>query len=189
MEFREAVEKRHSCRDFRPDEVRREVVERLLSAANMAPSAMNEQPWGFVVATGEARNALGELIAQATVHLADYMDILGPEHYEEAMQWYSSLGNAPVLIVVTAPESDTELTTMNRLLSVGAAVEALLLAATDEGLGACNITFSYWVEAEMAEYLSLPDDRRIVTIVALGWPSDVPLAAPEHREVVAVWLD
>ena len=189
MEFREVIERRHSSRDFRPDAVDREPIRRILHAAALAPSAMNEQPWRFYVATGESRVAIGELISQATVHLVDYMEVLGPEHYEDAVQWYSSLGNAPVLIVVTAPQSDTELTTMNRLLAVGGAVQSLLLAATDEGLAACNITFSYWVETEIAEYLHLPDDQRIVTIVAIGWPGAVPPAAPEHREDVAVWLE
>jgi nitroreductase len=189
MELRDAIAGRHSMRDFRPDAVPRDVLERLISAAALAPSSMNEQPWRFFVATGESRRALGKLIAQATIHLSEYMDVLGPKRYEDAMHWYSSLGEAPALIAIASPLTEDALAKLNRHLSVGAAVENLLLAAVDEGLGACNITFSHWVEDEIAELLELPDDWDVLTIVAVGWPGDAPPVAPEHRSSDAVWLD
>ena len=65
----------------------------------------------------------------------------------------------------------------------------MLLAAVDEGLGACNITFSHWVEDEIAELLGLPDDWDVLTVVAIGWPGEVPPAAPPRRSDDAVWLD
>ena len=60
---------------------------------------------------------------------------------------------------------------------------------TAEGLGACNITLSYWVRDEIAELLGLPAEQSIVTIVAVGYPSEVPAAAPQLRGETAVWLD
>ncbi len=189
MQFWDAVRGRHSVRDFRDESVPRACLERLVEAATLAPSSMNAQPWRFYVATGETRKALGKLIAQTTIHLADYMDILGPEGYEAAVTWFSSLGNAPVLIAVVTESSDDALEMLNRHLAVGGAVENLLLAAVEENLGACNITYSHWVEDEMAELLDLADREVVITVVAVGWPSDLPPAAPEHDSDAAVWLD
>lgn len=189
MDFWDAIADRHSTRDFDPRPVPREVLERIIGGAALAPSSQNEQPWLFYVCTGETRARLGELVAQTTVHLAEYMDVLGPKRYEDAMHWYSSLGDAPVLVVVTMLSTEDEFQAMNRYLSVGAAIENLQLGATAEGLGACNITASYWVHDEIRELLEVPDDRRIVALLTLGYPGKTPPAAPVHRGDIAVWRD
>jgi nitroreductase len=189
VEFWDVVRARHSVRDFRRDPVPRETIERIVAAAALAPSSQNEQPWSFYVMTGESRHELGKIIAQTTIHLAEYMDVLGPKRYQESVDWYSSLGDAPVLIAVVAPVSNEELETLNRHLSVGAAIENLLLAAVDEGLAACNITFSHWVEDEIAQMLELPPAHAVLTVVAVGFGSDVLPAAPVHETDVAIWLD
>jgi len=189
MELLDAMSKRHSMRDFRPDPVPHDMLQRLVSSAALAPSSLNEQPWRFFVATGDSRRELGKLIAQATIHLSEYMDVLGPQRYEDAVVWYSALGEAPVLIAVASPVTEDQLARLNRHLSVGAAIENLLLAAVDEGLGASNITFSHWVEDEIAELLGLPEDWDVLTVVAIGWPGEAPPAAPQHRQADVVWLD
>jgi len=189
MEFWDTVTSRHSVRDFDGQSVERSAIERIVAAARQAPSSANEQPWRFTVARGESRIELGAIVAQSTVHLSEYMDVLGPDRYEAAVAWYSSLGNAPVLLVVSAPRSSVEFEAMNRHLSVGAAIENLLLAATNEGLGACNVTFSYWVKADLSSVLGLTDAEEVVSIIALGHPSDVPPASPPVKPDDTVWLD
>lgn len=189
MDLRQAIEMRHSSRDFRPDPVPREITERLISAASVAPSSMNEQPWTFYCCEGATRARLGKIIAQTTIHLSEYMEVLGPKRYEDAVEWFTSLGDAPLLIAIACTNPDSDLTAINRYLSVGAALENMLLAATDEGLAACNITLSYWVREEMAELLGLPSEQSIVTIVAVGYPGEAPPAAPEKRSDTAVWFD
>ena len=189
MNLYDAIAKRHAVRDFLSDPIPREAAERIIRAASAAPSSMNEQPWTFYCCEGETRARLGELVAQTTVHLSEYMEVLGPKRYEDAVHWYSSLGNAPLLIAIACPKPDSEFTAMNRYLSLGAALENLLLAATAEGLGSCNITFSYWVRDEMVELLGLSDEQEVAMIVAVGYPSDVPAAAPPRRTETAVWLD
>jgi nitroreductase len=191
MEFWDVIESRHSTRDFLPKPVPREVVERLLRAAAMAPSAHNSQPWRYHVATGTARTEIGMIVAQATVYLEEYMAQLGPERFEHAVQWYSSLGNAPMIIGVSAPDLDkeTELDQLNQMLAVGASVENLMLAATAEGLAACNITFAWWVRDDLARYFDIGDDRKMVAIIALGYPTSEPPVAPVTNEDIADWLE
>ncbi len=189
MEFWETVTSRHSIRDFDGRSVERALIERVLEAARQAPSSVNEQPWRFTVAQGESRVTLGAVVAQSTVHLSEYMDVLGPKRYEAAVAWYSSLGNAPVLVAVSAPRSSVDFEAMNRYLSVGAAIENLLLAATNEGLGACNVTFSYWVRDDLSAVLGISDAEEVVSIIALGHPSEVPPASPPVKPDDTVWLD
>lgn len=188
MEFREVVRARRSVRDFEPDPISREVLQRIMDSARLSPSAGNEQPWRFYVVSGEKRSEVGRLIACTTVHLRDYLDVLGPEGHEEAAQWYSALGNAPTLIVVTSPSTADVETVTERCMSVGAAIENILLAAVDEGLAACNITFSHWVEDELIQALGVPDGWSIRTVIAVGRPGEIPPKEQERRPDDTVWL-
>ncbi|MDY0088531.1 MAG: nitroreductase family protein, partial [Coriobacteriia bacterium] len=121
MDVFDAIEMRHSVRSFRADEVPREMLERIMRAAALSPSAMNQQPWRFYVTTGDTRRRVGEIMAQGTIHLEEFIDVIGPERHTEAVQWYSELGNAPVVIVCTMPTVEDEFWQLNTHLSIGAA--------------------------------------------------------------------
>lgn len=187
MDFWETVEGRRSIRDFTSQPVAEASLERIIRAASMAPSALNSQPWTFHVCVGDSRLALGELVAQATVHLGEYVDVLGPEKYETTYRWYSSLGDAPVAVVIAMPVPNDEIDALNVPLSVGAALENMLLASYAEGLGACSVTMGWWVRDELRELLGIPSDQTIASIVVIGHSSELPPAAPDRREDVAVW--
>lgn len=189
MDLFEAIEKRHSVRAFKSDPVPQELIEKLIKAAALAPSAMNEQPWKFYVATGETRAKVGEIMARGTTHLEEFIDVMGADHVEAAVQWYSELGHAPVVIVCTMPKATDDFWRMNKHLSIGAAIENLLLAATAVGLGACSITFSYYVRDELVEALAIPEDRTMISIIALGYPGDEQPDSPDHDFDVAIYLD
>ncbi len=189
MEFWDVIEKRHSVRDFKSEPIRRERLEKLARAAALAPSAMNSQPYRLYFTSGEQRAELGQLVARATVHLSEYMDVLGPERYEDAIEWYSSLGGAPVLVAVVMESDETGLDDVNKLMSVGAAIENLQLAAVAEGLASCNITFALWVRDDIEEMLGIPEASSLVSIIAVGYPGDTPVAAPAHRFDVVEFLE
>ena len=127
-------------------------------------------------------------MAQSTVYLADYIDILGPDRYEEASRWYTDLGGAPSVVAVTMPRTEDEATLLGRAISVGAAVEHVLLAATEVGLGSCMITFSFWVRDELAAAFGVEDDRVIVGLIAVGYPGKAP-EPPPHSPDVAVFRE
>lgn len=188
MDVFESIEKRHSVRAFRPDQVPHEMLKRIIRAASLAPSAMNRQPWRFYVTTGDTRRRVGEVMAQGTIHLEEFIDVIGPERHTEAVQWYSELGNAPVVVVCTMPVVDDEFWQLNTHLSIGAAIENILLAATGLGLGACNITFSFHVRDELAQTLGIPDDREIAAIVAMGFAESAQPRPPAHQADVAEFL-
>ncbi|MDO9108778.1 MAG: nitroreductase family protein [Coriobacteriia bacterium] len=189
MELFEAISARHSMRSFTDEPVPRQVMERLISAASLAPSALNEQPWAFHVTTGETRKRLSEVMSHGTHHLEEFLALLGHTATIEQLEWYSELGGAPVVVACSIPRTDDEFLLMNKYLSVGGAIENMLLAATDLGLGACAVTFSYWVRDEIGTLLEVPRDRIIVSMIAIGYPTDQPTVAPVHRMDTAVYLD
>lgn len=188
MEFAEVVRHRHSVREFQPDPLPRDLLERLVQAAALAPSAANEQPWRFYVTQGPVRDRVVELLGQSTSYLGEYLNALGPEKKERAIRWFTSLGDAPVVMVVAMRRADDDFMRLNRLIGVGAALENLLLAATDEGVASCNVTFSFWIRDELARELDLPQEYEIVSLVALGWPTDEEPIAPKHDMDVATFL-
>lgn len=64
MNVSEAVERRISCRAFKPDPVPREVLERVLRKASRAPSGGNLQPWIVTVLTGETLDRFRDIVAK-----------------------------------------------------------------------------------------------------------------------------
>jgi nitroreductase len=183
MDFYEAVENRHSIRAFTGEPVARAAIDRCIAAAAMAPSSLNLQPWRFHIATGVTREAVCQAMAQSTLHLQDYIGIIDDEHLQFAERFYADLGNAPVVVAVSAPPAQDELTRINTFIAVGCAMENLLLAATAEGLGTCSLTFSFWVRDELAVVFGLTDDREVVALMLLGHPSELPVSPPHNLDV------
>jgi nitroreductase len=68
----------------------------------------------------------------------------------------------------------------NNLSDAAAAIENLLLAAWDKGLGTCWMTGPLKGRAEMiAAFLAVPQDRELVAIVTLGYPDHQPAMPPK----------
>ncbi len=90
LSVEEAILSRRSLRAFRPDPVRREMVERLLALAGRAPSGTNIQPWNVYVVAGEARDRL-----TAAMH-AEVMQH-GEEGWKREYEYYPTQWRDPYL--------------------------------------------------------------------------------------------
>jgi nitroreductase len=189
MDLFDAIRTRHSFRAFKSTPVAREDLERIIGAGRLAPSSLNAQPWGFHIATGDTRRRVDDVMERTTVYLDEYLASLGQEdRLEAATRFLGKLGGAPVVIAVSAPHVVDEMAQVNTLLSIGTAIENLLLAVTALRLGAVNVTFSYWVRDELAEVFGIGDDRYIVSVIAVGHP-DEGAAAPAHDADVVFWYE
>ena len=60
MKFLEVMEKRHSSRDFKKDEVDEDTLKKIVEIAGMSPSWENSQPWNVYIATGETLETIRE---------------------------------------------------------------------------------------------------------------------------------
>jgi nitroreductase len=182
VELRDAIQKRRSIRRFSSEPVTLEQVKQLIDAAVMAPSSMNAQPWHFTVVAGKVRDEVVETVSKSTTYLADILQTMDAQSRLQAESFVCDLGGAPVIILVSMPHGLEEYQRLVDLLSIGGAVQNLMLEAHDMGLATCNITFSFWVRDELAERVGI--NGEIVSLVVLGHPGESPGDPGRDREVV-----
>ena len=154
MELTEVIEKRRSIRKFSDKPVSREILEELIKAAALAPTASNLQAWRFFVADDP------ELVRD--------IDSFSP----------GLSGKPPVIIAIASDLAEAERRGSKNSLVYGLmmdaamAAENLMLKATDLGLGTCAIK-SYNDKA-VHKLLKLPDTMRLEILISVGWPAAEP---------------
>lgn len=173
MEFYDVVHKRRAIRQFKPDMVPQDVVMRVLDAANWAPSGMNMQQWGFIVASGEKKKQLGECYGKAAEKMFQGMD---EERRKMMVNSAREFNGAPIVIVALTVADPNPFQGKMHLESASAALENLLLAACAEGLGTCWALGPLLEEAEIRRILNIPPEKEIVALTPLGYPAVDPPA-------------
>jgi nitroreductase len=155
VDFIELVKQRRSIRKYKDDKVPEEKLKIIFDAARLAPSWLNKQCWSFVVVEDpQIKKKLAEIAGQT---------------------WLSS---APIIIVgcgdpdVSGKKGDQEY----YMVDVGIAMEHLILAATEQGLGTCWI--GSFEEEKVKEILGVPGGMRVVAMTPLGFPDEQPKAKP-----------
>jgi nitroreductase len=152
MDFNELISKRYSVRAYRPDPVEDEKLTQVLDAARLAPTAHNYQPLQFIVVHTAGREAELKRIYSAG--------------------WFSK---APLVICACSLPAQAWVRTDNKNyheVDVAIAMDHLILAATDLGLGTCWIAAFDAVAAK--EVLRLPDGVVPMLFTPLGYPADQP---------------
>lgn len=155
MDVQEAIRMRRSVRTYDSRPVPEDVLRRVLEAGRLAPSAMNYQPWHFVVVRDpEKRKALSD------------------------GRYAKFLTQSPVVIVglgdkISSPEWHVVDTTI--------ALQQMVLAATEEGLGTCWIGSFY--EDRVKEALGVPERYDVVAMLAVGYPKEK--AEPKAKPAMA----
>lgn len=155
---------RTSVRDYEARPVEKEKIEKMLRAAMAAPTAMNKQPWHFVVV--DQRNVLDALAG--------------------ANPYAKMLKKAPLAIVVCG-NTDKMIEGGGRdfwIQDASAATENLLLAAHAMGLGAVW-TGAYPSEERcisISKVLSLSDNLIPLNMIVVGYPAEQPQPKQKFKE-------
>ncbi|MEM2839011.1 MAG: nitroreductase family protein [Thermoplasmata archaeon] len=154
MDVLEVIKNRRSVRKYRPDPIPEEILKEVLSAARMAPSANNAQPWKFIIVRDEE---LKRKLVQACA---------GQKFIAEA----------PIVIVGCGLPDDAYATAggymSSYVMDVTIAMDHLILAATSLGLGTCWI--AAFKEEKVKDILGIPMDVRVVALSPLGYPDETP---------------
>lgn len=152
MCLHDLIENRYSVRSYKSDAVPAETVERVINAARMAPSWANKQCWSFVVVEGHVQK---KLIGKAS----------GQGNIEKACD------AAPLVIVLCAnpKESGVKNGMEYYLFDCGLAMQNLVLAAAEEGLGTCIV--GWFDEKAVKGALGIPEHWKVVAFTPLGYPS------------------
>ena len=162
------LKERRSIRRYRLDPVPDEMVEQLLEAGRLAPSASNRQPWAFIVVRDET---IRQQVAQ---HAAFYL-----------IRWVHA-AEAPLLIVLCG---DARNRFYRQFLheDVGLAGGQIMLQAKALGLGTC------WIGAldrkAIGGILKLPDHLEIVGLLTVGFPAEDPPPTPRKPLAEIVHYD
>ncbi|WP_028241022.1 nitroreductase family protein [Stutzerimonas azotifigens] len=166
--------------DPAPDAAQRDL---LFRAALRAPDHGQLRPWRFLTVEGEARQALGELFAEAVAGKPDAT----PEMLAKARKMPL---RAPLLVVVVATLRDhSKVPKDEQLLAAGCAAHGMLLAAHALGIGAVWRTGALAYDEQVAAGLGLEGDERIVGYLYLGTPEGSPRTPPalEPEQFVKRW--
>lgn len=172
MSFFQLCLQRRSCRKYAPESVRREVLERCLEAARLAPSACNSQPWRLVVVdTPEIKNALADAAFSGVYRMNAFAK------------------QAPVLVVVIREKSRYAALLAGALrgvpyslIDLGIVGEHFILQAAEEGLGTCWLG---WFDVNaVRRVLKLPKDAQADAIISVGYPAE-PLPAVTNRKFLS----
>ena len=191
MNTLEAIKSRRSIRRFLDKPVSREDLETVIQAAAWAPSAKNSQTWRFTVVQGDKLKEMLDLFKGG---------IIGRESEGEdtgSSKWtLEVMRQAPVAVLIhntdgihpwkarKEHESWWDLATVQ---SVGAAIQNLLLAAHELGLGSLWIADIWEAYPCLNEWLGV--DTQLVAAVSLGTPDvDPPMPPRKPMDEIVTWL-
>ena len=169
MEFTTLIKKRRSIRQFKNDNINDETIKQLLEAARLAPSAKNRQPWKFYIARNEVKSTIVDLMKEWQFNNKNTQtSILGTAN---------AISQAPVLILVfkdsvsNAERSDT--------LSLGAAIEHILLKATEMNLGSLWIADTYYIKEKISKMINT--NLELYSAIAIGIADEFPDQRPRKE--------
>lgn len=160
MEIDQVIRERQSVRTYQDRPVEEEKLNKVLEAARLAPSAMNRQPWKFVVVRD---HGMRKQLAKAS--------------FDQKF-----IGIAPVIIAAVAlqPEVMMGCQVPSYPVDLAIAVAYMTLAAVGEGLGTC------WIGAfdqnEVRHLLDIPGEFRVVALLSVGYAADSP--RPKRRKAL-----
>ncbi len=182
MKTLEAISSRRSIRRFKNESVSRELIERILEATVQAPSGKNSQPWRFVVVGSEKRQEMISIMREAIRRVKEQGGDTGSsEGSTNAME------QAPVTVFVFSAGSAGEGGNVVDVQSIGGAIQTMLLAAQDLGLGTLWICDVFYAYEELRSWLGRTD--QMIAAVSIGYADEAPGPRPRKpwREVTS-WL-
>ena len=201
MQLIEAIKGRKSFRAFKPDPVPKAIIEDILKLTIHAPSAINLQPWEFIVVMGEERERLsrrlmkayrekqiscgpgnvkplpktvGKRGAKTLAMMNPFFEEMGVTPGQYINEGSCNFYGAPVAILICIDDSFSK----GGLVDIGAALAYLVLSANELGLATCPIGLILAYQDEVKEALDIPENKNLVIGVALGYPD---LESPINR--------
>lgn len=152
MKYFDAIEKRFSCRSFTEEKISRELLNKVLEAGILAPTACNYQPERIIVVEDPI---LLEKLKEGTRYTFNAKTLLVIAH-DKNISWHrgnDGVDHGPIDSAIVATQ--------------------MALAATSLGLGTCFVCSMR--EAVVRNILELPDNFNVDIILPIGYPSEVLL--------------
>jgi len=193
MELWQAIRERKSIRAYKRDPIPKETLEEILRLTIHAPSAINLQPWEFIVVTGEEKERLGRKLIKAyrekqiscspenvkplpetyrqrgiasSESMEPYLKQIGVSFKQFTNEGSCNFYGAPVAIIICLDDSFSKA----RIVDIGVALGYLVLTAHGFGLATCPIGLITAYEDEIKDLLNIPENKNVIIGIALGYP-------------------
>ena len=182
------IYQRRSVRDYSDKEVSDEIIKEIIRAGTYAPTAVNKQPWRFVVVKN--KQLIEEYDDRAKkAFLAAYKDTENPD-LVRYVQYLSKpttrlFYGAPVLILVFAsPDVIND-------HDCALAAENMMLAAQSLGIGSCWIGLAGGLgyDTEFLKEVGVPEGHKLIAPLIFGYPAKENLKAPARNSDVILKMD
>jgi len=178
-DFEEVMRRRRSVRQFSPDPVAMELIDRAIAVAGTAPSGANQQPWRFVVVSDPAKKREIRLAAEAE-EKENYERRFPPEWLEAlapfGTDWHKEfLEAAPHLIVIFRLDyglKEDEQKTKHYYVSESVGIAAGFLLAALHVAGLATLTHTPNPMGFLARICGRPANERAFLLIPVGYPAD-----------------
>jgi nitroreductase len=197
MELAAAIKGRRSIRKFKAQDIPKNILTEILEIARWSPSWGNTQPWDLYVLTGKTLAKFKEMnLKQTLAGAATASDVPMLTNWPDAMKArYGELGkvvlsaqgikrddkeardkyyqgmvsvfDAPCLLLACISRDNL---VEYQMLDIGLIAQTICLAAYDKGLGTCLLAAAARYSAEIRKIAAIPEDKKIVVGIALGYP-------------------
>ena len=189
MDILEVIDNRKTIRKFDSKKPTTDEVKRMINSARLAPSAINAQNWKFIaILNDDIKNKMADSVLSAYDEIISHLDeetAKGVERYKGHSTFFIHVPLVIVCVEKDAPSfmegilekanfSAEKIKLMrpnSYLLSMGGAVENILLTAYSLGYGSCWMVAPVLGEGGMRKILDLKDDEKIVSILSIGVPA------------------
>lgn len=186
MSVYEAILGRRSIREYTAQKVNEKKIRSLIEAAVMAPTAMGNEPWAFV-------------IIQDVAMLQDLSDVAKPlfieqlKHDAHAFEAFNDPAfnifyDASTLIIICANKDNP---TADADADCWLAAENLMLAAFAMGLGTCVIgaVLLAMHDEELKIKLGIPVDYEAIVPIIVGFPRSEAVSSKRKRPLILNWVE
>lgn len=189
------IYERRSVRQYQDRPVPRELIEQVIDAGRMAPTAMMKQPWKFYVLTDknsihDFSKAIIKTVAKEMMHEGPAgiaklaMGALYSLYYGDLLKGPDIFYSAPVVIFITAPKDEPW-----ACYDISMCAQNMLLAAKALGLGSCPLGVGKSVEHTPIYYkLRIPYPEQVFLAIVMGYSDEQPKA---HKRITdnVIYID
>ena len=183
----DCIKERRSIRKYKAQLVDKKIIDEIIKAGILAPSAKNRQPWKFIVYSEKSKNEMLIEMEKGLLRERDSNALLPNSKNElaDAFNTLKIMREAPILIAIlntncSSPfiniDTDNRITEICDSLSIGAAVENMLLKATELGIGSLWIANTCFAYNELVDYIGTT--HQLVGAISLGYANEFPAARP-----------
>lgn len=182
----EVIRGRRSIARMKPDPVPRDLVMRLLEAAVWSPNHRLTEPWQFFILDGESKQRFAEIRRDFRRKQMPNPD--AAEVRPALDKVYRDTAETPLILAVTSHLADDPEAREEDIWATYGAAYAFMLGAWAEGLGTYFRTGAIRDDPRLRQLLSLPEDRRIIGMIYVGYPAEVPVRRRTTAADKTVWL-